>query len=195
MYEVNVNTWAKTAHARLGASHGQPHASSAKLRALLVHQNFPGQFLYLARYLYGRPDVEVIGLGRDTALGLRIGPVDFPWFKYSLHRDIHPGTHHYLRQMEAAVLHVQAAARALDAIRLRDFIPDVILAHSGWGETLYAKEIFSEISLREQALSDMQGNYDYGNGLRAYCELLGLKYLQANDSSDGVSSGTCKTGI
>ncbi|MFT3736949.1 MAG: glycosyltransferase family 4 protein [Rhodocyclaceae bacterium] len=116
---------------------------AVRTRVLLVHQNFPGQFRHLAQHLLGRDDVEVIGLGRDTAPGLP----DFPWFKYKLHRDVKTETHPYLRQMESAVLHGQAVARSLGELKRKGFTPDIIVAHPGWGETLYAKEVFPEARL------------------------------------------------
>jgi glycosyltransferase involved in cell wall biosynthesis len=113
------------------------------LRILIIHQNFPGQFRHIAQHLAARPDVQVVGLGRDTAPGL----ADFPWFKYKLHREAKAETHPYLRQMEAAVLHGQAVARAIEALKRKGFEPDIILAHPGWGETLYAKEIYPQARL------------------------------------------------
>lgn len=112
-------------------------------RILIIHQNFPGQFLHIAQHLSKRPDVEVIGLGRDSAPGAP----GVTWFKYKLHRHTRPDAHPYLRQMEDAVLHGQAVARAMEVLKKRGFIPDVILAHPGWGETLYAKEIFPQARL------------------------------------------------
>ncbi|HSD40079.1 MAG TPA: glycosyltransferase family 4 protein [Rhodocyclaceae bacterium] len=132
-------------------------ANGRRQRILLIHQNFPGQFRHLAVHLHQREDVEVIGLGRDTAPGLKIpsapgeagktAPREFPWFKYKLHRQVKKEAHPYLRQMEAAVLHGQAVARALAELKRKGFTPDIILAHPGWGETLYAKQIFPDVKL------------------------------------------------
>jgi glycosyltransferase involved in cell wall biosynthesis len=44
--------------------------------------------------------------------------------------------------MEDAVLHGQAVARVLLDLKRQGFKPDAILAHPGWGETLYAKDVF-----------------------------------------------------
>jgi glycosyltransferase involved in cell wall biosynthesis len=125
---------------------GQPAGTSppeGRQRILLIHQNFPGQFRHLAQHLAARPDVEIIGLGRDSAPGLP----GFPWFKYKLHRQGKAETHPYLRQMESAVLHGQAVVRALLKLKHQGFVPDVILAHPGWGETLYAKDVFPRARL------------------------------------------------
>lgn len=113
------------------------------MRILLIHQNFPGQFRHVAQDWARKPGWQVVGLGRDTAPGLP----GFPWFKYRLRRKPGDRQHPYLRQMEHAVLHGQAVARALLALKARGFIPDVILAHPGWGETLYAKDVFPDARL------------------------------------------------
>jgi hypothetical protein len=49
--------------------------------------------------------------------------------------------------MEAATLHGQAAARSMLQLRQSGYSPDVILAHPGWGETLYAKDVFPDARL------------------------------------------------
>lgn len=108
------------------------------MRILLLHQNFPGQFRHVAKAWSRQPGWQVIGLGRDTAPGM----LEVPWFRYRLRRAPTKEQHPYLRQMETAVLHGQAVARALLELKRRGFIPDVILAHPGWGETLYARDVF-----------------------------------------------------
>lgn len=114
------------------------------MRLLVIHQNFPGQFANLLKQWSQRPGWEVRGLGRETAPGL----VGFGGLaRYSLARQGHANQHPYLRQMEAATLHGQAVARAMLAMRNQGFVPDVILAHPGWGETLYAKDVFPSARL------------------------------------------------
>lgn len=114
------------------------------MRLLVVHQNFPGQFGHLVKAWAQRPGWDVRGLGRDTAPGL---PGFDKLTRYKLGRKGHPEQHHYLRQMEMATLHGQAAARAMLEMRKSGFTPDVILAHPGWGETLYAKDVFPNARL------------------------------------------------
>jgi glycosyltransferase involved in cell wall biosynthesis len=109
------------------------------MRLLVIHQNFPGQFGHLAQSWAARPGWDVRALGSATAPGL-------PGFghltRYRLARQGLPNQHQYLRQMENATLHGQAAARAMLELKRRGFTPDAILAHPGWGETLYAKDVF-----------------------------------------------------
>ena len=114
------------------------------MRVLVIHQNFPGQFAHLVRTWSQRPGWEVRGLGRDTAPGL---PDFNALTRYKPARAVQSSQHAYLRQMEAATLHGQATARAMLNLRQSGFVPDVIVAHPGWGETLYAKDVFPDSRL------------------------------------------------
>jgi glycosyltransferase involved in cell wall biosynthesis len=112
-------------------------------RILIVHQNFPGQFRRLGHAWAQQPNWEVIGMGRRTAPGMN----SVRWIPYDLAREPAKVQHPYLRQMEDAVLHGQAAARVMLKLKQQGYKPDAILAHPGWGETLYAKDIFPDARL------------------------------------------------
>lgn len=113
------------------------------MKILLIHQNFPGQFRRVASLWARQPGWDVLGIGRETAPGLS----DVRWLQYKTHRAVHQHQHHYLKQMEAAVLHGQAVARALHQLKQQGYVPDVILAHPGWGETLYVRDIYPDARL------------------------------------------------
>lgn len=92
-----------------------------------------------------------LGLG-DTDSVVRQDPLlpDVPelrLIRYKPHRSVSKDQHHYLRRMEDAVLHGQAVARVLLKLKASGFKPDAILAHPGWGETLYAKDVFPDARL------------------------------------------------
>ena len=114
------------------------------MRILVIHQNFPGQFGHLVKAWSQLPGWDVRALGRDKAPGL---PGFDQLVRYSLARKGNPSQHPYLRQMENATLHGQAAVRAMLQLRQGGFTPDVILAHPGWGETLYAKDVYPDVKL------------------------------------------------
>jgi glycosyltransferase involved in cell wall biosynthesis len=114
------------------------------MRLLVLHQNFPGQFGHLVRAWAQRPGWDVRALGRDTAPGLR----DFDSLtRYKLARSPHSHQHPYLRSMEAATLHGQAVARTLLDMKRQGFTPDAVLAHPGWGESLFVKDVFPDARL------------------------------------------------
>ncbi len=57
--------------------------------------------------------------------------------------DIHP----YVKPLEQAVLEGQAAYRIAHTLQAEGFIPDVIYGHSGWGPTLFMKDLFPQAKL------------------------------------------------
>lgn len=108
------------------------------MRVLFIHQNFPGQFKHIAQHMAKQPGVEVLAIGRDSAPGLP----GVRLLRYKPHRPANAYTHPYARTFEDAVLHGQEVLRLLLDIKRKGYRPDVIVAHPGWGETLYAKEVF-----------------------------------------------------
>ena len=111
------------------------------MKVLCVHQNIPGRYLHLARYLgtQSKHQVAFITQREDSNLpGVRT---------YKPRRTILPQVHHYLRESEAAVLNAQEVARAALDLRRAGFIPDVMLGHHGWGEISYLTGIFLEATL------------------------------------------------
>ena len=116
------------------------------MKLLIIHQNFPGQFKHMAAEWAATPGWDVIGIGRDTAPGLPSNP-GFKLIRYKTHRPVGKDQHPYLRRMEDAVLHGQAVARILLQLKKKGWAPDTILAHPGWGETLYAKDVFPDARL------------------------------------------------
>jgi glycosyltransferase involved in cell wall biosynthesis len=113
------------------------------MRVLFIHQNFPGQFKHIAQHLAQQSGVEVLAIGRDTARGLP----GVRLLRYKPHRPANAGTHPYARTFEDAVLHGQEVLRLLLDLKRKGYRPDVIVAHPGWGETLYAKEAFPDTRL------------------------------------------------
>lgn len=113
------------------------------MKVLFVHQNFPGQYLHLARYFGAQPGHQPVFITqrKDGELpGIRK-------IVYKPRRTITPQVHHYLRDSEAAVLNAQEVARVALDLRTAGFIPDVMLGHNGWGEIWYLKDIFPEAQL------------------------------------------------
>ena len=113
------------------------------MKILFVHQNFPGQYLSLARHLGATGQHEVIFLTQRQDANL-------PGVRkivYRPQRAITPGVHHYLRETEAAILNGQEVVRAALSLRNSGFVPDVMLGHNGWGEIWYLKEVFPNTPL------------------------------------------------
>ncbi|NHZ35329.1 glycosyltransferase family 4 protein [Massilia rubra] len=112
-------------------------------RVLFVHQNFPGQFKRIAAHLARDPAYEVLAIGKEGCPGLP----DVRTLTYKLHRVQAKETHHYARPFESGILHGQACLRVLLALKEKGFVPDVIVAHPGWGDTMFVREAFPDARL------------------------------------------------
>jgi glycosyltransferase involved in cell wall biosynthesis len=113
------------------------------MKVLFVHQNFPGQYLHIARHLGAIEGNEVVFITQRT-------DADLPGVRkivYKPAREVTRGIHHYLRETEAGVLNAQNVARVALALKESGFVPDVMLAHNGWGELWYLKEVFPDTPL------------------------------------------------
>ncbi len=108
------------------------------MKILFVHQNCPGQYKHLAPALAARKGWDVRFLtrpGKPDVVGVKK-------VEYELAREPAKETHRYIKNLESAVLYGQAAARAAEKLRQSGFVPDVIVGHAGWGETMYLKDVF-----------------------------------------------------
>jgi glycosyltransferase involved in cell wall biosynthesis len=113
------------------------------MKILLIHQNFPGQYLHLARFLGSHPEHRVVFItqrNEGTIPGVEK-------ILYQPRRAASQQVHHYLRESEAAVLNAQEVARVAMDLRNTGFVPDVILGHNGWGEIWYLKDVFPNAQL------------------------------------------------
>lgn len=113
------------------------------MHILFLHSNFPAQFRHLATVLAQDSNHKVV-FGTTRKEGSLPGV-----FKalYAPSREVHPQTHHYVRPLENAVLQGQAVYRLADQLKAQNFIPDVVYAHSGWGPSLFIKDIFPKSKL------------------------------------------------
>lgn len=112
------------------------------MNILILHQNFPGQFRHIALHMKQKGH-QVVGMGNTSAPGLE----GIPLLRYTLGRQPTENLHRYVRTLENGVIYGQAAAQAMLKLQQQGFKPDVILAHPGWGEALYAKDIFPSARL------------------------------------------------
>ena len=113
------------------------------MNVLFIHQNFPGQFVHLSASLAAQKKNRVVALTmRDNP-----APKNVQVRKYSLLRAAAAETHPMLRDEEAKVLRAEACASAAFQLKRDGFEPDVIVAHPGWGEALFIKDVFPNAKL------------------------------------------------
>jgi glycosyltransferase involved in cell wall biosynthesis len=113
------------------------------LKLLFVHQNFPGQFLHLA------PEMQ--RLGHDVraitdASNRNSSPV--PTLRYSYKPpEVDAQATRLGRNFTMMSDRGVTVARFCQRLRAEGYEPDVIYGHSGWGETLFLKEVWPEAKL------------------------------------------------
>ncbi len=114
------------------------------MKILLIHQNFPAQFKHLGPALAERGD-QVVALTPKVKeptkwKGITVLP-------YTVKGSTTPGIHPWLADFETKVLRGTSCYEAALALKQRNFEPDVILAHHGWGESLFLKDVWPDARL------------------------------------------------
>lgn len=115
------------------------------MNILFIHQNFPGQFKFLAPALALRGHRVVAMVQNNQASAS-------PWqgvtvLPYPVKRGSTPNLHPWLIDFETKTIRGEACYRAALQMKARGFVPDVIVAHHGWGESLFLKEVWPEARL------------------------------------------------
>ncbi len=113
------------------------------VKILFLHPNFPAQFRHLAVALAQDPRNQVV-FGTTRKDGELPG---VHRAMYEPSREVRPETHHYVRFLESAVLQGQGVYRMLQTLRSQGFVPDLVYGHSGWGPTLFIKDIIPKAKL------------------------------------------------
>jgi glycosyltransferase involved in cell wall biosynthesis len=109
-------------------------------QVLFVHNNFPGQFIHLARALSHFPEVRVAAIGSPTAKS--VPGVELS--KYTF-RDVNvSATHPFARRLDMECRRAEQVLYTTSALTHSDFTPDIVFAHPGWGETLPLRAIFPQ---------------------------------------------------
>lgn len=105
-------------------------------RVLFVHNNFPGRFEFLLPALKAAGhQMAAIAQGGRQVDGI-------PLLLWKNERPNTPDIHDLALRAETDFLRGRAAAeRAIELLRT-GFVPDLIIGHPAWGETLFMKEIF-----------------------------------------------------
>lgn len=109
------------------------------MQILFLHDNFPAQFGAFGLYLANKGWDVWFGTQRKGAShkSLKV-------FNYAPHREVTGKIHHYVGGFEKAVLNGQALARKALPLKEKGLNPDIVMAHSGWGPGLYAKDIWPD---------------------------------------------------
>lgn len=120
-----------------------------KRRILFIHQNIPGQFPHLIRYYATDPETEAMAIGETRWVKQNLGklPNRFRVATYEMPTGLKQPDHPYLESTTLAVHRATAVANRLSRLAKDGFVPDIVVAHPGWGETLFVKDVLPSARL------------------------------------------------
>ncbi|WP_138934857.1 glycosyltransferase [Roseovarius arcticus] len=109
------------------------------MKILFIHQNFPGQYKHLAPAL--------AAMGHDcTALTLKVdAPTTWKGVRvlpYTLPKRSAQVVHPWLVDLDTKVTRGEACWRAAKQMADQGYAPDLILAHPGWGESMFLRDLW-----------------------------------------------------
>ncbi|MDC0912308.1 glycosyltransferase [Paracoccaceae bacterium] len=114
------------------------------MKVLFVHQNFPGQFKSLAPALAAAGH-EVSALRLGNSVKEQISSINL--HQYSAHRSSTKNIHPWLTDFETKIIRAEACFSEAQKLNANGYAPDVIMAHHGWGESMFLKEIWPKVKL------------------------------------------------
>jgi len=108
-----------------------------------IHQNFPAQYLHIARHLAQVPQNRIYFITQSEQNQLpRVIKVIY---KPDLPRN--NGYHAFTGAFDSAVRTGTAVADVCRGLRDGGIVPDLVIGHAGWGETLFVKDVFPDVPL------------------------------------------------
>ena len=109
------------------------------MNILFIHQNFPGQFKHLASALtslgHQVKAMTMNAIKHSQWQGVQLLP-------YTAQRSSTPNIHPWVADFETKVVRAEACLRAAMQLKNVGFEPDIIIAHPGWGESLFIKDVW-----------------------------------------------------
>ena len=114
------------------------------MNILFIHQNFPGQFKFLAPAL-AQQGHHVVAMTMQ-----KVNAKEWQGIKlahYTASRGTTPNVHPWVSDFETKVIRSEACFKAALQLKASGFTPDVIIAHHGWGESLFLKDVWPHAKL------------------------------------------------
>jgi glycosyltransferase involved in cell wall biosynthesis len=110
---------------------------------LFVHQNFPAQYRHVVHHLAAelRHDIRFITQPNENAMS------GVKKVIYSKDERGPVNCHAYTVEIDRAIYAGAAVSDVCLKLRNEGFTPDLVVGHSGWGETLFIKDVFPDTPL------------------------------------------------
>tara|TARA_Y100001968_G_scaffold47895_1_gene38161 strand:+ start:14097 stop:15326 length:1230 start_codon:yes stop_codon:yes gene_type:complete len=114
------------------------------MKILFIHQNFPGQFKFLAPALIKKGhSVSALCLDENKKQFSREINVIYYQIDKGSTKNIHP----YVSDFEAKVIRGEACYLKAIEIKKNGFSPDVIISHHGWGESMFLHHVWPKAKI------------------------------------------------
>ena len=119
------------------------------MNIFVLHPSFPAQYLNIAPYLARNPENKVFFLSKENSINANLPGVTLALYKKPDDKAVEwTKTCGPLRPAAEAVLEGQAVVQAMEWMaREKQIKPDVIIAHTGWGSTLYCKDLYPNVPI------------------------------------------------
>jgi glycosyltransferase involved in cell wall biosynthesis len=110
------------------------------LKFLFVHQNYPGQFLHIARHLVAAKRHEVVFITEPNPNEI-IGVRKVPYVRPKLDTT---ETHIAARELDNGARRAEAVLKTAYGLRHLGYKPDIMIGHHGWGEMLNLRDVWPD---------------------------------------------------
>ena len=108
---------------------------------LFIHQNFPGQFRHIAPALANRGhQVHALAITGQATAGVSL-------HSYRPSKGSSTSIHPLASEFETKVIRAEACGQAMLQLKANGLMPDLVIAHPGWGEALFVKDVWKQASL------------------------------------------------
>ena len=130
------------------------------MKILFIHQNFPAQFKFLAPALVNK-GYQISCFTLNKTIQNKIEGVNY--FLGEINRSSSPTIHPWLADLETKTIRGDAYLRLAYQLFKQGYCPDLIVAHPGWGESLFLKEVWpsSKLAIYCEFFYNCKG-YDVG---------------------------------
>lgn len=115
-----------------------------QMKILFIHQNFPGQFKHLAPALV-EAGHQVVAMTMQKVSQPSWQGVNL--VSYGANRGSTPAIHPWVSDFETKAIRGEACFRAALQLKRQGYSPDLIIAHPGWGESLFVREVWPQARL------------------------------------------------
>jgi glycosyltransferase involved in cell wall biosynthesis len=113
------------------------------MKYLFIHQNFPAQYRHVVQHLANQPGNEILFITQPNENAMSgVKKVTYP------KDDRGPvNCHAYTLEIDRAIYSGATVADVCRRLQDEGFVPDLIVGHSGWGETLFIKDVYPDVPL------------------------------------------------